>query len=176
MDTAGRRWDITSYAEMAVRSATGQAAVQGHINRLTDNGYDLVIVSDSPEECELCRPWEGQVLSVSGQTPGYPTVADATAAGLFHPCCTHTLGAYIPGLTRPMQGTENPQGYEERQQQRYNERMIRRWKRREAVAITDKDKALSTAKVREWQARQREFIEATGRKRLYYREQIKRAR
>src|SRR5690606_18083284 len=32
-----------------------------------------------------CRPWEGKVLSLTGRTPGYSTVAEARAAGLFHP-------------------------------------------------------------------------------------------
>ena len=29
------------------------------INRVLENGYDLVQVSDHVGECELCRPWEG---------------------------------------------------------------------------------------------------------------------
>ena len=100
IDRAGRRWDIASYAEMATRTATGRAAIQGHIDRLQANGYDLVIVSDSPDECPLCRPWEGRVLSLSGATPGYPTLAEAQGSGLFHANCTHSVSAYIPGLTR----------------------------------------------------------------------------
>jgi hypothetical protein len=174
-DAAGRNWDIASYAEMATRSATGQAAIEGHIDTLAANGNDLVIVSDSPEECEICRPWEGKVLSISGRT-GYPSLADARAQGLFHPSCTHTVGVYIEGLTRPMKGTKNPEGYTERQQQRHNERQIRHWKRREAVAITDQEKATARAKVREWQARQRAFIDETGRIRRRERESITRAR
>src|SRR5690606_37576968 len=72
-----------------------------------------------------CRPWEGRVLSLSGATPGYPTLAEAQGSGLFHPSCTHSVSAYIPGLTeRPKRAQlANPGGYEIRQQQRYNERM-----------------------------------------------------
>lgn len=185
-DRAGRAWDLASYAEMAVRSATGQAAVQGHVDRLAAAGRDLVIVSDSPEECPLCRPWEGKVLSISGATPrgsrvqlrgrSWTTVAgtlqEAIGAGLFHPNCTHRLGLVVEGLTQPLRGVANPQGYEERQQQRYLERQIRKWKRREAAAITEDERRKARAKMREWQARMREFIDETDRRRLYYREQI----
>lgn len=176
VDSTGRNWDLASYSEMAVRSASGQAAVQGHLDRLQQNGHDLVIVSNSPEECPLCRPWEGRVLSVSGSDPERASVAEARAAGLFHANCSHSLGAYIEGLTRPMTDTPNPQGYEERQQQRYIERQIRKWKRREAVALTDDERKRARAKVRAWQARQREFVADTDRRRPYDREQIKGAR
>jgi hypothetical protein len=176
VDSAGRSWDLASYTEMAVRSATGQAAVQGHIDKLAANDRDLVIVSDNPDECEKCRPWEGQVLSVTGRTPGYPTVAEAREAGLFHPNCRHGLGIWIEGLTRPMKDTADPVGYAERQQQRHNERMIRRWKNREAVAITDQAKRRAAAKIGFWQATQRDFIARTGRRRDYGRESVTRAR
>lgn len=171
----GRSWDMASYAEMAVRSASGQAAIEGHIGRLTANGYDLVVVSDSPEECGVCRPWEGKILSISGQDRRHKSLNEATSAGLFHPSCTHTITAWVPGLSKP-KGEANPEGYEERQQQRYNERQIRHWKRREATAITDQDKAYADAKVRDWQAKQRRLIDDTGRRRKYERESIKVAR
>ena len=176
VDRAGRTWTIESYAEMATRTAAGQAAVQGHIDRLIDNDRDLVIVSDAPEECPLCAPWEGRVLSLTGRTPGYPTVDQARAAGLFHPNCRHSLGAYIPGLTQPMRQTRDAEGYQERVQQRYMERQIRKWKLRESVAITEDAKREARAKVREWQRRMREFVAEHNRKRLYTREQINRAR
>lgn len=176
VDRAGRTWTIESYAEMATRTAAGQAAVQGHIDRLIENDRDLVIVSDAPEECPLCAPWESRVLSLTGRTPGYPTVDQAMATGLFHPNCRHSLGAYIPGLTEPMRQTRGAEGYQERVQQRYMERQIRKWKLRESVAITEESRREARAKVRAWQARIREFVDEHDRKRLYYREQVGKAR
>lgn len=176
VDSAGRNWELTSYAEMATRTALGRAYIQGHINTLLANGHDLVIVSDSPEECELCRPHEGKVYSLTGNTPGYPRLQEAIDTGLFHPSCTHRLGIYIPGLTLPMHDTANPEGYAERQQQRAIERTIRRWKRREAAAVTPEAQRLARAKVQEWQARARQFTDDTGRRRRYNRESITRAR
>lgn len=171
-DRAGRRWGLPEYSDMAARTAMGRAAVAGHMNTLTDNGYDLVIVSDSPEECERCRPYEGRVYSLSGESRRYPPIDEAMSGGLFHPRCTHRLGAYFEGITKPMHDTANPVGYEQRQRQRQMERNVRRWKRREAVAITDDQKQAARAKVRQWQGELRRFTAANDRKRRYDREQV----
>lgn len=175
-DVSGRNWDLASYAEMAVRTGTGNAVRQGRFDKFIANDKDLVMVSDSPEECGLCRPWEGKVLSISGNTPGYQSVAEATAAGLFHANCTHATALYTPGLTRPLEATKNEAGYEERQRQRYLERGIRRWKQRNAVAITPEAQAKARYQVREWQGRMRTFIEETDRLRQRGRESITAAR
>jgi len=172
-DKAGRTWSLHSYTEMATRSTTGQAAIEGAIQRLQDNDYDLVIVSFHADSCPLCGPWEGQILSISGKSDQYPSLDEAIADGLFHPNCGHSLGAYIPGLTeRPTQEQLGKGDFEEAQQQRKLERDIRRWKQREAVAITDEEKKKAAAKVREKQAALREFVDTTGRNRQRDRERI----
>lgn len=68
VDRAGRSWDMASYAEMAVRSVTARAAIEGHVDALAEISVGLVIVSDAPLECPLCRPWEGEVLTLSGKS------------------------------------------------------------------------------------------------------------
>ncbi|WP_368661496.1 phage minor capsid protein [Streptomyces sp. NA04227] len=50
VDKAGRNWDMAAYAEMAVRSVTARAAIEGHIDALAKIRGGLVIVS-------LMRPW-----------------------------------------------------------------------------------------------------------------------
>lgn len=173
----GRRsYNIASYAETATRTAIGQASVQGHINKMVRMGFDLVQVSDHHEECDLCRPWEGKVLSVNGDHPDYKALAEAIRAGLFHPNCGHRLNTYFEGLTTPLTNTEDPEGDTERQQQRYLERGIREWKRRQALAQTPESKRKADAKVDEWDQRMKEFIEESGRRRKREREQNKRAR
>ena len=108
----------------------------------------------------------------------YPPLKDAIAAGLFHPGCTHTLHAYIPGLTRDLINTENPMGYEQRQQQRGIERKIRAWKRRAALAEGAGDAqglAQARSKVRGYQAEMRDFIAQTDRNRIRDRESTPKA-
>lgn len=186
-DAAGRNWSLESYVEMATRTVTGQAAVQGHMDQLQHAGLDLVMVSDSPRECPLCRPWEGKILSIGGHVDGAiapsaktgevvtvkvaGSVADAKAAGLQHPNCTHRLVAYLPGATK-IKATAAPAGYEAKQRQREIERHIRSWKRREQLALTDDAAASARRKVRQWQGALREHVDANDLKRLRHREQI----
>jgi transposase len=63
-DPAGRNWLLETYAEMATRTATGQAHLTGTLDRYREQGRDLVI-SDSPRNAP-CRPYEGNVLSNFG--------------------------------------------------------------------------------------------------------------
>lgn len=169
IDTAGRAWNLPSYAEMSLRTASGHAAVQGHIDRLSEVGHDLTMVSDAPQECAACRPWEGQVLSITGRSARYPTVDDARSAGLFHGACRHVLTIYVPNVTRRPTQTADPIGSANREHQRYLERGVRGWKKRGVVAMDDSARAAARSKVREWNARLTEHIKANDLKRLSYR-------
>lgn len=187
VDRGGRRWELPTYVEMGTRTTTARASVAGHLERLEDAGLPLVLVSDSSDECELCAPWEGKVLSREAVTDAVMrdattgeamrvhidgTVDEAMAAGLMHPNCTHNLTAYVPGATRRGQADSNPEGYAERQEQRALERKVREWKRREAVAITPEAQTKAKAKVRDWQGRVREHTDATGLPRKRNRERV----
>ncbi|MEW1638645.1 phage minor capsid protein [Streptomyces sp. NPDC093801] len=189
VDRAGRSWELAAYAEMAVRSVTARAAIDGHIDAMAEVGQGLVIVSDAPLECPLCAPWEGEVLALTGP-PGPRTVRtehavqptglrgllapprtvavhiagslpEARAAGLFHPNCRHSLSLYLPGVTtRPPQHATPGTTYEDTQRQRAIERHIRRWKRAEAAAMDDAARTRARAKVRAWQTAAREHVAA----------------
>ncbi len=186
VDRAGRRWALESYTEMATRTAVGRAQVAGTLARFEAAGDDLVIVSDAPQECEACRPWEGRVLSISGRTAKGTrvtggdgqrftvagTVREAQSAGLHHPNCRHRLGKFVAGLTNRMTDTADPDGDTARQQQRYLERGVRRWKAREAAALDDAGRRSAAAKARAWQARLREHVDAEGLKRQPQRERL----
>lgn len=175
VDRAGRGWNLESYTEMVMRTSCGNAAVEGHIDRLQANGFDLVIVSDAPKECPLCTEWEGKVLSLSGSDPRYPSLDQARSDGLHHPNCRHSLGAWQPGITRPMGETADPEGYADSQRLRYLERKVRAAKRIEAAAMDDAARKAAHAKVMAAQKEIRDHVAATGSKRLPYREQIGRA-
>lgn len=196
-DRAGRRWDLASYAEMAARTASARAAVEGHRDRLTDSGLNLVQVSSEPQSCELCAPWEGTVLTLDGSGLG-GTVLDlehttrdgetvtvsvdgsldeARSAGLFHPNCTHATAAHLPGVSTPatpFPGRE--QGAADRDRLRALERRTRKWKHREAAALDEAAAAQARAGVRRAQADIRGHVGATTAKRRPEREQITRAR
>lgn len=179
VDRAGRRWQLTSYAEMAVRTSVARAATEAHARTLTDAGIELVVVSDAPRECPLCRPWEGRVLTLTGPS-GERTVEvehalddgrmipvrvagsldEARLAGLQHPNCRHSVSAYTPGLTQTEQAESDPDGYEAGQRQRAIERHIRKYKRRAAASVAPEAKRAAEAKVRQWQGAMRSHLAA----------------
>jgi len=86
-DRGGKRWSMDAYAEMLTRTKMTEATNHGLMNRLIDEGADLVEVSRHEGACPLCTPWEGRILSIRGETSGYPTVEEAESEGLHHPHC-----------------------------------------------------------------------------------------
>jgi hypothetical protein len=94
-DRSGRMWNMRTYTKMVARTTTMEAHLQGTANRLVEQGHDLIKVSTHRGACPLCTPFEGKILSITGKTPGYPTLEEARAAGLFHPNCRHAYGLYI---------------------------------------------------------------------------------
>lgn len=85
---------------------------------------------------------------------------DAIRAGYRHPNCRHTETAYRPGMKPPVVGEQDPAEYEALQRQRAIERHIRRWKLREAVALTEQEKRYAHARVLSWQQEQRNHVSA----------------
>jgi hypothetical protein len=173
-DKAGRNWSMSTYAEMATRTTSMNAALQGHIDRMLENDYDLIIISYHDGSCPLCGKWQGDVLSITGKTPGYSTLSQAQGSGLFHPNCGHTLTAYFPGISTP---PKNPKyddtTYNALQKQRAIERKIRYWKKREAVAIDPQQQLKAKNQIGKWQKLQREHVKKYGLDRMYERESIK---
>ncbi|WP_405018165.1 phage capsid protein [Kitasatospora sp. NBC_00070] len=191
VDRSGRAWRMSSYAEMAVRTSVGRAAVEGQADRLRAAGRDLVIVSNAPRECPLCRRWEGKLLSLDGP-PGRRevqvehatedgrmlrvwvagSVDEARRAGLQHPNCRHSLSAYTPGVTSlipPMRS--DGAGYEAGQRQRAIERKIRQQKDRASASMTPEGKRLAEQRVRQRQKELRDHLQRHPElKRLRYRE------
>ncbi|MFJ4286413.1 phage minor capsid protein [Paenarthrobacter nicotinovorans] len=189
-DSAGREWNLSTYVEMAVRTATQRAYNASHRERLTQAGIHYFTPSNTGRPCKLCAPWEGKVLADRGEgtvtephaTGGEPvtfhvaaTIAEAMTAGLFHPNCEHTLTAYLPGATvlRTTEWTDqDEERYRNTQRLRALEREVRKHKQVQAAALTDTDRQLAARKVRAAQASIREFVDATGLNRRSRREQL----
>ena len=106
-DKAGRSWDLDAYAEMLFRTKVVEARNRGMVNRMAENAYDLLQSSHHSGTCDICASWQGEVLSITGQTKGYKTVADAEADGLFHPNCRHAINTLIPKLAKETEAYDN---------------------------------------------------------------------
>lgn len=176
---AGRgQMNIADYAQMAIRTGTARASVEGHLDAMAVNGINLVYINPGPRHCELCHTWTGKVLYARSGKAGDVTVTNmktggkitvhvagsldtARSAGWGHPNCRCSVSAYIPGASHvPAKAKFDQAGYMDQQQQRVNERKIREWKRREELAITPEEQAKSASKVQEWQQKQRDLMKS----------------
>ena len=189
-DRAGRNWQASSYVEMALRTSTHRALFEGHADRLQSAGYDLVRISSHPNPSPQCQPFEGKILSLSGKQSGtvfedsaldgsqvkanvYMSLDQAKARGFEHPNCKHTHSLWVPGATAPKVAPYDPQGYEDSQEQRRLERGVRAAKQRQAVAISDAEKAKAQQRVKDWQDRAKTHATETGIPRRLDRERVK---
>ena len=166
VDCSGRTWQMGTYAEMAVLTAITQATVSGYTDTMQSYGYDLAMISSHMDACPLCEAWQGVVVSVSGTNHRYPSLDDAYAAGVFHPRCLHHISIYHEGIThgtlrsRPQAVQQPSEGYTARSRQRYCERQIRRYKRRQAAAATPEEEREAFNMVRKWQRITRQHIQS----------------
>ena len=96
VDRSGRQWNISSYVDMLTRTATTEIYNTAKTREFISCGEDLIIITSHGTKCKLCRPWEGKVLSLTGETKGYTSLEEAKNGGLFHPNCRHDFSLYIP--------------------------------------------------------------------------------
>ncbi len=128
--------------------------------------------------------WQGQVYLINGSNEQYKNFKDTTGYGkvdgLGGVNCRHTHWAFFPGFSvepkRLVDDEENSRIYELSQEQRYYERMIRKWKKKQAAyeGLGDDEGALECKhKVKEWQSKLQEFIDKNPEmKRDYARERV----
>lgn len=147
VDKAGRRWDLTTYVEMATRTAVSAAWDEMQAAAMVRSGLDLVLVATHSTEgsCPACVPWLGRTLSLTGATHGVPTLDEAKAAGFRHPNCrcfwTHTGAGVAEDVTNPVPLEQAAAAYKASQRQRALEREVRRAGRRAHAAITPQARA-----------------------------------
>lgn len=89
IDKGGKKWQLDTYAEMLTRQVLAKGGRDGVYNTAQEYGLDLAEISTHNSSHEACRVWEGKVVSLSGKTPGYPSLDDAISDGLFHIGCLH---------------------------------------------------------------------------------------
>ncbi len=86
-------WDTQAYFKMLARTELMQAGRRSYQDKCAEEGYDVVQLSYGGNSCEACERWEGKIFSLTGATPGLPTLADLEADGVFHPNCVHSYTA-----------------------------------------------------------------------------------
>lgn len=147
----GRRVNIATYAEMALRTASLRSQLRGEAAKRREFGVDTVLVSQYGACSDTCLPWQGRVYiddvwgdstnlwivdgrgqSLNGKW--YPLLSEAVEGGLFHPNCRHGVSTWYEGVSRmpsPLDVTAVRERSRLEQRQRELERKVRKWKRLE---------------------------------------------
>lgn len=179
----GRRVNISTYAEMALRTAGTRAMLMGEAAQRERLGLDTVLVSQYGACSKTCLPWQGLVYIDDvfqpyhgPHTPGgtygvsrngrqYPLLSAAMQGGLFHPNCRHTLSTWVEGVStrpRPMDKAKVEAAAQLEAKQRALERSVRKAKR-QAAGLCDPAAAKSArARVHAAQKELRDFVADHG--------------
>jgi len=98
------QFELKSYITTITQSAMIQSRAGAVVDRALSLGQDLLQVSSHTRNLSpMCKPHQGKIISITGQTAGYPTLASILwngtyrdGSGIFHPRCKHSLTIYIP--------------------------------------------------------------------------------
>lgn len=154
----GRRVNIASYAQMAVRTASQRAQLIGEGEFRKQINNPLVIVSKHNTTCKLCEPWQGKVLIddvYSGGTKedgNYHLLSEAMEKGLFHPNCRHGLPSFYPELEDFNHYTDehNHEENEINLEEQYINRQIKSFERLEKGSLSRLNIQLFAEKKEDW--------------------------
>ncbi len=100
----GKRVNIASYSQMAVRTANLRAQLMGEGDFRKSIGRVLVQATTGGQACPLCKKWEGRVFIddvYSGGTKEdgkYMLLSEAMKQGFLHPNCRDSVDTYYPEL------------------------------------------------------------------------------
>ena len=128
----GRRVNIKSYAEMALRTANKRAYLQGEGAKRQEWGIYTVILNKRGNPCPLCAPFVGRVFiddvwsggPKNGISPvtgvKYPLLSEAIKKGLYHPNCKDAHTTYFEGISTPPESSQYTADELDELAERYN--------------------------------------------------------
>lgn len=166
----GSRHTLSDYADMAIRTASKRAYLQGEGVKRQEWKISTVIINkrgDNP--CLKCLPFVGKVMiddvwsdgPKDGKSPvtgkRYPLISSAIAAGLYHTRCRDSHTTYFEGISTPPDGKFSKkelndlaeQNLRETRQQ-YADRQAEKYERLEKYSLDSENKKQYAAKAEEW--------------------------
>ena len=167
----GARHTLADYADMAIRTATKRAYLQGEGEKRREWGVYTVIINKrgSGCPCPLCVPFVGKVMiddvwsggPKDGVSPvtgiKYPLISTAIAAGLYHPRCRDSHTTYIEGVNTPPDGKYTREELNNlaeknarRERQQYAERQERKYNRLSQFSLDPENQEKYEQKQKEW--------------------------
>ena len=158
----GARHTLSDYADMAIRTASKRAYLQGEGEKRQEWGITTVIVNKRGNPCPKCLPFVGKVLiddvwSGGKKSDGpYPLMSKAIAAGLYHPRCKDSHATYLPGIStaddtwtrEELDAVERANQKETKRQ--YAERQAEKFRRLVAYSLDKENQERYMAKREEW--------------------------
>lgn len=162
----GARHTLADYADMAIRTASKRAYLQGEGEKRQEWGVATVIVNKRGNPCPKCLPFVGKVLiddvwsGGSKKDGNYPLMSYAIERGLFHPRCKDSHTTYFPGIStaddawtkEELEAIE--QANQEEVKQQYAERQTERFERLEKYSLDEENKRRYGLYAGEWKEKQ----------------------
>lgn len=165
----GARHTLRDYADMAIRTATKRAYLQGEGTKRQEWGIPTVIVNKRQNPCPKCLPFCGKVLiddvwsdgSSDGISPvtglKYPLMSKAVAAGLYHPRCKDVHTTYFEGVNTPPDDKytrdeldEIAENYRREQKQQYAKRQAEKYGRLAEYSLDEENSKKYSVKKKMW--------------------------
>lgn len=173
---------LDTVVRTAVRTGVNTTAAKCQEKNLDDLGCNLVETTSHLGARPEHALWQGEVFYRKTPYKDYRNFYDATgygtAGGLCGVNCRHSFYPFIEGISNPVfekfDSEENNRLYELEQQQRYNERKIRSWKRKKEIKETcGYDTTKENEKIRYWKDRNNKLVASDDRlKHNYSRERV----
>lgn len=193
---SGATASIETAVRRAVTTGVNQSVAKLQLLRAEEMGCELVETSSHAGARPSHAEWQGKVFCIKGHHKRYGDfyreTGYGTGAGLCGWNCYHSFYPYFEGLSTPSfshdpskdAGRSNDEDYERQQKQRYYECKIREAKKEcstldAAMKAAQSDELhdelykefqRASVKLKQREARLREFIDETGRTRLRDRE------
>ncbi|MCC8063456.1 MAG: phage minor capsid protein, partial [Clostridiales bacterium] len=143
----GARHTLSDYADMAIKTASKRAYLQGEGAKRQEWGISTVIVNKRGNACPKCAKFCGKVFiddvwSGGKRSDGnYPLLSAAIAQGLYHPRCKDSHSTWFPELHQDatpytkeeiaeLEGVEQAE-----QRQQYAQRQAEKYRRLEKYSL-----------------------------------------
>lgn len=158
----GARHTLPDYADMAIRTASKRAYLQGEGEKRQEWGISTVIVNKRGNPCPKCLPFVGKVLIDDVWSGGkksngnYPLMSTAIKRGLYHPRCKDGHATYFPGIStaddtwtkEELQAIEKANKQEAKQS--YTARQVEKYRRLEKYSLAPENEKYYKQKAEEW--------------------------
>ncbi|MGC6176993.1 phage minor capsid protein [Lacrimispora sp. 38-1] len=160
----GARHALSDYADMAIRTASKRAYLQGEGEKRQEWGISTVIVGKRGNPCPKCLPFVGKVLIDDVWSGGkasdgpYPLMSAAIARGLYHPRCKDSHSTYFPGIStaddtwtrEELKSIEKT--YKQEQEQKYAQRQAEKYGRLAEYSLSADNQEKYSTRKKEWEA------------------------